>query len=720
MEPGSNVLVVRKAGLASGMRPRVPVVANARRDVGDVELGAGETLLGVVRDHAGRPVTGAEIRVAPIGMLGYRGLTFADRPIRTDAAGRLEATGLPRGRVFVAVRRDVAWPWTVIGPVRSDDDLEIELPRPHSLTLTVVGADGADIEQPELELLAGPPLGELARAGIQQRLPVEDRLGRDRDGKLVLRDLPAGCYTLRVAAGVSHARPRTLLVRLPREQPLRVELATAVTVTARVVDPAGEPVAGAKVYVVADDDLDAALPNNYGVPRWRKPPTLAGTTDGRGELPVTDVSVTKSAGGGVELIAIHPARSPALVRLTEMPAAGAVIDFVLQPGGEIRGRVFESGRPADPRRFRVVAEPRSWGVAPARELCTNLQTDGTFVFEHVQPAEYVVFAEPIEDRPLSFSTFIEGFSEVLYSTFRITSDTVEERVNVKSGESVAVEFDLVPHQPEPGEVGATLRGRVLVDGRPLGGDVVLQMRDDRYRYSDLVRVAADGTFVVDSIAPGQQMLRLQCGGVERWRGEVTLQIGSATVLDLSWRSATIRGRVAFTGATWPVEDYTVRAEVLATEASRATAGVAATGSYQQVARTDASGSFELTGLPVGTVQLVARGGDGKSAPLRLELGPDGRREVLVPLLETPVLSGRVELGERSRRGSMIFLQADGVFYGTSLQEGGRFRFSNLDRVVYEISLRLDGEVVPLTQARFDLRDGTSHRDLVLEIEDRGR
>src|SRR5690606_33132421 len=103
--PGANVLVARLPGALSAVEPRVVVAAGKVRDVGTLRLRGGVTLHGRVVAPDGSPVAAAEVRVATIGLFGFRGVAFAEPAVHTDSDGSFRVSGLPRGKVMVAARR---------------------------------------------------------------------------------------------------------------------------------------------------------------------------------------------------------------------------------------------------------------------------------------------------------------------------------------------------------------------------------------------------------------------------------------------------------------------------------------------------------------------------------------------------------------------------------------------------------------------------------------
>lgn len=691
VEPGSNLLIVRRAGLASGVRPRVLVQAGSARDVGDVELGAGEELRVAVRDTDGRVLRGAEVRVATFGALGYRGVAFGEAPVVSDGEGEARVGGLPRGGAFVAVRRGADAPWSVQGPVATDDDVLVELPAPQTLRFLVLMADGTPVPQPTVELFAGPALGELRRAGVQGRLPIADRLQAGADGGCEIAGLLPGSYTLEV--GASGAMPVTAMAVLPLAEPLRIVLPAARRVAAVVRDDDGTALPGAKVYLDGKDAPEPVMPTSYGLPSWDRLPRLCGTTDRAGRLDV-DVPVA-----GATLHATHAHRAPGSTAIADDADEVAI---VMPRTGELRGRLYERGVPADPRRFRVAARPLAHGEVPLPDVCTGLAADGTFRFAELAPTEYALHAEPIAAEPLTLQRLVDGMEQLVMPW--LGARPSEARVRVVGGGTATLEFDVDPNRPPPGTEPARLAGRVAIDGRaPAEPGLVLERRTEQYRFAPLAAVAADGTFAVDATAAGRAVLQLCRGDDVLWEGTLELDAGEQRWLDLSWATGALVGQLTFP-AGFSVSGYAVSAKV------RSAGGV-----LTRETGSDAAGRFEFVGLPAGRVELSAYGRDGKSEPVVVDLAAGATVRANLELHEVLVLAGRIDFGDRRRSGRMLFLRGEHTMWGTSLAADGTFSFSDLEPAVYTLALQLDTGSLQLTPDRFDLSQGQSQRDVVVQI-----
>src|SRR5262249_3872455 len=143
---------------------------------------------------------------------------------------------------------------------------------------------------------------------------------------------------------------------------------------------------------------------------------------------------------------------------------------------------------------------RSWADVPLPDLRAGLQPGGTFAFHRVAPTEYGVHAEPIA-APLSLQRLAEDVKDLVMPKF-FGEDPISHLVKVTAGATATLEFDVDPSQPKPGEVAARVSGRASLDGVPLAG-AELQHRVEPFRSVAIATVAADGTFAVAALTPGE-------------------------------------------------------------------------------------------------------------------------------------------------------------------------------------------------------------------------
>lgn len=691
VEPGGNMLIVRKPGLAIGSKARVVASQGECRDVGDVTLAAGEELRGKVRDAGGNPVAGAEVRVGSIGALGCRGIAFCEAPVTTGADGGFRVSGLGRGRVVVAARANTRETWQVVGPVTTDDDVELRLPQRSSLQLKLSRDDGAPVTGVALEVYCGPDLRELRRAGLQTRVPTPAPQ-QVSDGVWSFGEVPLGCYTLHVQA--DGVMPVETMVVLPQQEPLAVTLPAATGVRVRVRDAGGRAITGAKIYVDRDDAAArTVLPSSYGLPRWRLLPLLAGVTDGEGELQVG----VPSKGGS--LMATHPLHAPGTARVE--PGA-TTADLLLAAPGTISGRLFDRGVPADPRRYCVVAEADTTTNVPLPGLRAGLLPDGSFTFPNVAPTHYELYAVKVQPEALSLHRLVADIENLVMPRF-FGEEPVGHQLTVEAGANATFEFDVDPNQAKPGEVPSRLEGRARIDGVPLAG-AELQRCLDLYRHTTVATVAADGTFTVDTLKPGTQSLRLlgKDDHLMLWEGEITLQSGESRFLDLTMTTGSLSGTTSFATGL-PFTGY----EATAT-------GSCNGGTVRRRVQIDAAGRFAFASLPAGDYEVAASGPDGESKPVRTSIvAGAAAAPVHLDLLEVTVLSGRIT-GDFSGRNAIVLLRCDVWTYCNSLGDDGSFHFRDVDPRVCTLELMLGSKTIKLDPGTFDMSLG-SQRNVQVRV-----
>jgi RNA polymerase sigma factor (sigma-70 family) len=691
--PGANLLIARAPGRGSGVQPRVLVRAAARAEVGDVVLPPGEELRGKVRDAGGRAVAGAEVRVATFGALGFRGLALGEAPVRTDADGAFGCAGLPRGRAFVAVRTGADAPWETFGPFATDDEPELTLSPRAPLRLQLAAPGGVAVASAFVELFAGPPLHELRRAGVQQRLRAAT-LPVDKDGVLAVGELPHGCWSLRVAA--AGCAPVEVTAFVPQDGPLRVDVAPVRRIAVRACDEGGAPVAGARVYLQRDDPGCAnVLPTGYGMAHWSPVPEPIGVTDHDGRIDVAD-----APRGPCHVAVRHPRF---VVAVGEVGADASGCAVTLSAGGAIRGRLFDHGAPADPRRWRVVARTQVWFADEQwSQPSARLQPDGTFALTALARGTYVLCAQPLAPMVLSTKGVVDALIAAADGGYSL-GDAGTREIKVEPGATVRCDFDVDPNAVLPGAAAAQLSGRVLENGQPRAGLVLRrELAAETGRFADLLVVGADGTIRDAALPAGRQHLRLMDGqATVVWEADLDLAAGERRVLDLAWSTGGIAGTATFASGMSP-EGHVVTAT-----------GARAGGVLRRCANVDAAGRFAFAALPEGEWELTASGPDGDSKPVRATIAAGAAAAPIALLMqEALVLAGHVELGDRAQH-ALVVLRANDSFQMGLVDPARSLRFHfRVDKREYAISLMIGSTEVATEPARVDMRNG-SQRDLVL-------
>ena len=230
--PGSVAIGVRSTGLAP-FRGTCNVFAD-RETTKFVRLLRGAVCTGTVRDSAGAPMTGVEVRS------GQRS-TIGELQARTTADGTYRLAGLPPGEVeMVAVDKDRT---RVQKTLRVSDGQSVEWNATFSVGTPLHGrvlTDGGDPVVNGTIYVIAPRKGERPRS-------IVGRTRTDREGRFRVPRCPEGVSVQFSGRGYKNAN-RSDVVPGDGEIVFRVhKVEFNVTVKGRVVGPFGEPIGGARV-----------------------------------------------------------------------------------------------------------------------------------------------------------------------------------------------------------------------------------------------------------------------------------------------------------------------------------------------------------------------------------------------------------------------------------------------------------------------------------------
>jgi RNA polymerase sigma-70 factor (ECF subfamily) len=206
----------------------------------------GSALRGRVRSPQRGPVAGAVLRLGELDR-GFVDLVLPDgsragRPfalrVTTDGDGRYAAEGLAPGELPVVVHASGVghWSGTVMLHAGATSELDVELQPAATLSGTVIRTDAA--------AASGANVTLRDRAGFARRSAACDAAGR-----FLLADLPAGEFQVDVELD-GHARhQQPIRLNAGDDTQLEVRLDRAATQHGKVVDSAGNPVAGARLDI---------------------------------------------------------------------------------------------------------------------------------------------------------------------------------------------------------------------------------------------------------------------------------------------------------------------------------------------------------------------------------------------------------------------------------------------------------------------------------------
>jgi len=413
---------------------------------------------GKVQDSEGRPVADAEAVLRPSGG-DAEGVTA-----RSDAKGIFLVAEAPAAEIELSVRKKGYAPTVLpalrIPPGKGPADLGVVTLRPGAKLAGLVidhrGKPVPDAEIFPLHQAVDPNEMERAREG---RKPMASTAA---DGRFILEDLAQAVPVHLAVRASGYLTAQARSVRPPTAQPVTIRLEPDAVLRGRVVDEAGNPVAGARINLRWQAFLPEEPDRPVGQPILRE--TRSGT-DGRFELrgiPEGTSNVSASASG---FVALEPLR----VELPR-PAETGELRLVLERGAALQGRVTTAAGEPVPA-VRVGA-----GGATA-----STNDDGLYWLEGVEVGrQEVLFLHPAYGR-------------------------VAKPFEIQSGVNV---LDLAF------EPGVEVVGRVVDDkGRPVSGARVELGSENRFelkQYRDVT--GEDGRFRLSPVVQGRYLLKAGAEG----------------------------------------------------------------------------------------------------------------------------------------------------------------------------------------------------------------
>lgn len=628
----------------------------------DLVLESGPVVFGRVVDGAGEPIAGVDVRWN-LAEFDGRNADFSFTPLlyqaqryfeypRTDAEGRFRAGPLP-GDAPHSVnfwRPGFAWARERWDPATQSGEWVVTLRRGGAVEGIVMDLASGEpartftIDTPDrIDQEAGEPGAWNPFAGGQlfENTGGRFRIDAMRPGNRRLTLRSPGFATKSVEVVVTEGQVTRGVV---------VELDRGATLAGRVVDDAGNGVAGAQVVALDSrgrlDEADRARTNRGPVPFGdesdgflRVAPTeivagvglLSGgsaTADRDGYFELLGVP-----GEGAKILAVQREFAPTETEPIAFEAGARVdgIEIVLSRGGGLEGRITDRyGRPVPGAIVIASTPPNVGGGSGTRLYQGSSDADGRYRVQPMRGGSYFLLVTR-GDEQLSLT----GFLGTLHF----------DLVNVPENE--VIQFDIV----DPSASAARVYGRVLDAGRPVEGGVLTAANFESENLLGvdfkLAQVRRDGTYEFAGLAPGDYQFSYQ-GGPGRG-GQVRLSVEVPDrpewPFDVQLPQGGVRGRVtdATTGAALANAEVELRplgqgagsgllGSFLGTEARRLRE------------RTDDEGTFEFRGLEGGDFELTARGprwgaGAGGYAPappraLRID---EGRMQEGVDVALSPSL-----------------------------------------------------------------------------------
>ncbi len=598
---GARVVVVRAQDFIPANRIQIEAKPDEK-----ISLQQGGSVRGLVTDPAGKPVPGVLV-------------TTDDAAAQTDAQGKFRLAGLPAGGLHLqalskddlAARKDGL-------RVRKGEEVEANLKlRPG----TVIS--GTVIEEGTRRPVAGArvsayPAARFARFARRR----EERAARtDARGRFRLAGLAPSRYSIEAAKdGYLTASIAAITSAAPSALPANLALRKAASISGRVTDEKGQPVAAARVRIIREMGirrlLRGAASNPASVLGGEGVRTAAdGAFRIRGLEPERNLSLEAAKTGyaparkpGVSLKAGDAIKDVVLVVRRGLEARGKVVDAAGQPvaGAEIRAIHREEGVTGGAR-FRM----RLMGVSQEKpDAVTGV--DGAYALKGLEEGQY------------SLAVAKEGFA-------RKTVPSLEVKA---AGENLWPPVTLAAGAPVAGTVkdsaGAPVSGAQI-----FGIDVGGSGGRPQNATSD-----ADGRFRLDGfIAERAILINVSAPGYATLQKNVT---PPAAALAIVLKTAgTVRGRVEDGDTKKPVTDFTI-----SRSGPRGGGGIQiaigrAAGGDQTFQSED--GSFELTDVPPGKWTIRGAAAGYRSAEASgVEVGEGETKEgVVLSLRKGGGMSGRV-------------------------------------------------------------------------------
>ncbi len=592
-----------------------------------IVLSDGQAAVGRIVDAAGQPVEGAEIRLLA------RYLARQEATTVSGPEGRFEFRRLSPSKItLVAEHPDHAAafvPQIEIPEGTPTVDLgHITLPASGAIEGRVTDARGRPLEGADVGVF--PTDRERTPGWMFGRGTRSDPLRTEPDGSFRVEKLRRGDRFDLKARHPGYLDTELPGVTAPTEEPVRIEMKVAHTLSGQVVNPEGEPVPEARVERVEELALG----------RGRTSFLLA-TTDAEGRFRATDLP-----SGPVDLTFGAAGYAHRRLKAVQIPETGEPeeLKIVLDRGAVLEVHLTDAeGRPVSGA--SVEADPESR---------PNLEDS-----EPLWPP-YSPFRHTDSQGRCRIQVPAPGIYKVRASR---QNRSAMERVEAGPGITpVELRFPL----------GAEVSGRVLTpEGSPAVGAGVHFRRDDRG--GPIAQAQADGTFLMEGLPDGEYRLVAQDRDGRSSRPK-DLQVagrsipGLELVIDQPSERATLSGRIS-----GPPSEALRGIRVMAIPSTPP--------SWHQTTETGAGGEYRLEGLEAGewTVTAASPHGEAKGtvrldpgvpAVLDLEIAP-GLTLLGRVLVDGAPLSG-AQVQVRHRQGELGGSEStayDGTFKIPGLHPG---------------------------------------------------
>jgi beta-lactamase regulating signal transducer with metallopeptidase domain/protocatechuate 3,4-dioxygenase beta subunit len=763
---GTHLVTATAPGYASGERE----AADGATGV-DLFLSVGASVSGTVSGDDGKPVSGATVD-AECDIPCSTRVAGA----RTDGQGRYALLGLESNDYHVLVRHPAFAPAVASAAPKLGilTPLDVRLEKGVRVVGRLVGAD-------ERAVRGRVVLQALDGVEAPSRLNEQMRAVAGADGRFALAGLPRGVHTLAVfPVGYAAARAE---VSISGREPVvdigDVRLETGLIVRGRVHDASGGPVKGAVVRASGTG------------PSERRGASGSGESEEDGRFVVAGLEK-----GAYRVTATAKGYAPSAT--VDADAGGTSIDIVLAPEGKITGTVVsETGEPL--RDCRLSARSTSGtegGVAhatpsPNGRFEVGRIGSGTYVLE-VQASDHLDKAvpdvkmesgrtvdvgrvtlsrggtvrgvvvdgsgEPIAGAEVRGSDQTRGFNNFMRRATTDGTGRFEMRglapgtVQVTASHRRYAPSQNIDVVVDPAAPPADTRITLLEGGRVQGTARDRQGRSVEGAFAQINTrnvpfggfrgngpIHADGTFVVEHVAPGPAQAILMGGTGGRFTNllskDVEVRDGETTAVNLDLLETLVTGRLTRAGKPLANQRITLSGNFQAMMATgdRQVAPVTRSGPERMTGVTNAEGRYELIVTNPGKYRVeIASVRD--TAAYSKGTGSAAPQDVVVPDAETfvydvalpdygfagvvatkdggePIAEARVDVrpSDGSPGGAMMTTAADGRFQIAVAPGAYRVRVTAAKYVPQEAAITVGS--APLEQ-RYDLIAGATLRGTV--------
>ena len=592
-----------------------------------------------VVDDAGKPVDGATIEL--------RGL---DTQVATTAAGKVTIAPVIPGWYQLA-----AW---APGFARSYTWLEVQ---GDATAARVALRRGAAVAGRVVDSAGAPVAGARVTFGGASDWSVQIDARRDgqltgADGRFRFDAIAAGSVRFD-AHHPDHAPASSAIVTLDGVTPVEdVEIVVpdGATISGKVVDDKGAPVASARVRIgVAGAGFVSGPPRQVfsddgggftvrGLPMRA---LEAAAVSDAGASATVPIDASGGDVGGVELV---------------IDVTGAISGVVVDPAGEPIEGVQVSAGPD----FRTGGgdDFSSWRLRGFPEALTD--AGGKFTLSGLAAGQYRVRASRSDRRRGGGGPGFGGASGT--------------SVTAKAGDK-----DVTITLPVDGGI----EGKIAFDDGTIPKSFTIQIAFEQEPFA-----TTDGVFQVDDISPGDYEVDIRGTGFEP--KTIKAKVESGKLADLGTimvrKGRTIQGVVVAGGA--PVAGATVFAGIQIFgngTSNKAQFGGPPGGEQTKEATTDEQGRFTISGFGRRDVYLVAEHDSrGRSSAVRLPAGDPAEQDLTIALMPFGSMTGTVKDGDQIAEGQIVSVQsttAPGVMYGVASGSDGVFRLDRLAPDSYKVS-----------------------------------